>query len=94
MSKSEKFIVIVDARESVVRSWLRDGVSFGGLIASAYAINALIPPSGWLNAALGLTWIMWLAGKGASRKHKMTPDEAYAWLDQHAHASDAAGTRS
>lgn len=81
MTAPTKTIVVIDPREHVIASSLRDIVSFGGLIGSAYALNALMPPSGWLNAALAISWILWLASKGARRAMKMTPEEARAWLD-------------
>ena len=81
MSEATKNIVIIDTRESLLLSWSRDVVSFGGLIGTAYALNTLMPPSGWLNAALAICWILWLAGKGANRKSRMTVAEVRAWLD-------------
>lgn len=79
--KPTRTLYVMDEREPVYLSWFRDAVSFGGLIATAYALNALIPPSAWLNAALAISWILWLAGKGLKRRMTMTPQAAREWLD-------------
>ena len=79
---SEKTLYIYDMRQSVWKSYARDFGSFGGLIATAIALNTYISPSAWLNAALAICWILWLAGLGAVRKVRMTPDEARAWLER------------
>lgn len=77
---SEK-LVFVKRNEPVHVSWMRDTVSFGGLIGTALALNTLMEPSGWINAGLTISWILWLFGRGAALKMTMTPDEARAWLD-------------
>lgn len=74
-------VTIIDARETIAKSAFRDGVSFGGLIATAYALNVLMPPSGWLNAALGISWILWLLGKASKRSYSGDAKGARAFLD-------------
>jgi hypothetical protein len=73
-------LYIFDEREPVWKSAARDAISFGGLVGSAIALNTLMPPSAWLNAALAICWILWLAGKGLKRRMTKTPAEAMAWL--------------
>lgn len=90
MSGNDNTVIVVDGREGVITSWARDTFSFGGLVGSAIALNVLMPPSGWINAALAIAWILWMAGKGASRRMRMTPDEARKWLDDN-HAGRATG---
>lgn len=81
MSGQSEMVVIIDERESVVASAAKDVLSFGGLIATAWVLNTQMPPSGWLNAALAISWMLWLAGKGATRTKKMTIEQARAHLD-------------
>ncbi len=78
MTSKTETIVIIDGRESVAASWARDAVSFGGLIGTAYVLNVLMPPSGWLNAALAVCWFLWLLGKAANAvsKVRLTPEQA------------------
>jgi hypothetical protein len=75
-------LFVYDEREPVWLSGARDAISFGGFIATAVALNRLIHPSAWLNAALAIAWILWLAGKGIKRRMTKTPSEARAWLDE------------
>ena len=74
-------VVFIKRNEPVLVSWARDVVSFGGLICTALTLNVLMPPSGWLNAVLAISWFLWLLGKATAQKITMTPDEARAWLD-------------
>lgn len=83
LATKPKMVILIDNRESVALSWARDAVSFGGLFACAYGLNVLMPPSGWLNAALGISWILWLAGKATSRSKQMTFDEIREWVADH-----------
>ncbi len=78
MTSKTETIVIIDGRESVVASWARDAVTFGGLVGTAYALNVLMPPSGWLNAALAVCWMLWMFGKAANSvsKLRLTPEQA------------------
>jgi hypothetical protein len=78
-AKSET-LYIFDEREPVWKSAMRDTISFGWLIGCALALNTLMPPSAWLNASLGIVWILWLVGKGLKRRMTKTPAEAMAWL--------------
>ena len=73
-------LIVYDEREAVWKSWARDCFSFGWLIAAAFVLNRYMPPSGWLNAALAISWILWLAGKGLKRRMEKTPAEAIAWI--------------
>lgn len=79
---SEPMIIVYDARESVVQSISRDLMTFGGLVGSAIVLNTEMPPSGWINAALAICWILWMFGRATARKMRKTPAEARAWLDQ------------
>lgn len=73
-------IKLIDARETVLQSATKDAISFGGLIGTAWFLNTQIEPSGWLNAALGISWILWMAGKGTITKH--TPQSAREKIDE------------
>jgi hypothetical protein len=75
-----QWLYVYDMREPVWLSAARDVVSFVGLIGTAVALNTLMPPSAWLNAFLGLTWFLWLAGKPYLRAKRKTPSEAIAWV--------------
>ena len=77
----EKTLFIVDRREPVWKSWASDAFTFSGLIGTALALNTLMPPSGWLNAAIAICWILWLLSKSCFRKVEKTPEQARAWLD-------------
>ena len=74
-------IILIDGREGVLKSWARDAVSFGGLIGTAYALNTLMPPSGWLNCGLALAWLLWMAGKAAAHRMRFTLPDAIAKLE-------------
>jgi hypothetical protein len=80
VSDKPETIFIYDERESVWLSWLRDAFSFGCLLGTALALNILMPPSGWLNAAIAICWFLWLVEKGLRRRMRKTPAEAIAWL--------------
>lgn len=82
-AKQDQVLYVFDLRETVVESATRDIVTFGGLMATAWFLNTQIAPSAWLNAALAITWILWIGGKGILRKKRMTSAEARAWLDDH-----------
>ena len=45
-------LFVKGGRESIVLSVVRDSLSFGMLIATAWVLNTQMPPSAWLNAAL------------------------------------------
>lgn len=83
---NKKLIVLIDARESLILSAGRDIVSFGMLIGTALALNTLMPPSGWINAAIAFVWIIWLIGRGERRRLGMTHEQLRAWLDSQAPA--------
>ena len=74
-------IIFVKRNEPVLLSWARDAFSFGVLIGTAIALNTLMPPSGWINACLGIVWFAWILGRSSALKQTMTPDEARDWLD-------------
>lgn len=75
-------IIVVDGVERPLTSLFRNANSFGSLMLTAWFLNTVIPPSGWLNAALGIVWVLWLLGKSAGLRMKMTPEQARAWLDE------------
>lgn len=79
---TQQSLYIVKASEPVLVSWARDAVSFGGLVGSAVALNTLMPPSGWINFALAIAWLLWMVGRGIKLRIQKTPDEARAWLDE------------
>lgn len=78
---SDKKVIMVRGNEPLLISWARGAVTFGGLIGTALALNLLMPPSGWLNFALSVVWILWLIGRSARHKSEMTPSAARAWLN-------------
>lgn len=78
----EPKVTFIKRNEPVLVSWARDIVSFGSLIGTAVAMNTLIEPSGWLNATIGITWMLWMLGRGQIHKVTMTPEEARNWLDR------------
>lgn len=80
--KAPKTIFVIDAREPVLRSWMRDGVSFAVLCASAWFANTQMPPSGWINFMICLIWFTWMVGKANRHRTHMSADEARAWLDK------------
>jgi hypothetical protein len=80
MSDKAEMVVIIDGRESLITSAGRDLVTFGGLVVTAWVLNTQMPPSGWLNAALAISWFLWLAGKSASHTKRMTVDQAITHL--------------
>lgn len=82
MAGPRKALTVIDAREPVLKSWLRDGFSFGVLAATAWFVNVQMPPSGWINFLVCGLWITWMAGKAARNRYYMTADEARAWLDE------------
>lgn len=79
---AEKKVIFVERNEPVILSWARDCLTFGALIGTALALNTMMEPSGWLNACLGIAWMLWLIGRGEVRKHTMSPAEARNWLDK------------
>lgn len=82
-------ITIIDRPETLLLSWGRDAVSFGGLIGTAYALNVFMPPSGWLNSALGIAWILWMFSKSSQIAKRMTVAEAQAYLAERAKGGEA-----
>lgn len=74
-------LFIVDTREPVLKSWLRDGVSFGVLALTVWFANTQMPPSGWINFTLCTLWILWMVGKANRHKVAKTPEQAREWLD-------------
>lgn len=73
-------VILIQPKEPLWLSVARDAVSFGGLCGTAYFLNVVVPPSGWLNAALAACWLLWLMGKHMTEK--ITPAEARVWLDK------------
>jgi hypothetical protein len=82
MSERPKVLYIMDRREPLWLSTARDTVSFGMLLGTAVAANTLMPPSAWINAAIGISWMLWLLGKGEIRKQQMDANQARTWLDE------------
>lgn len=70
----------IEGTESIALSAYRDAITFGSLCATAYFLNVMMPPSGWLNAALAICWFLWIFGK--SKKRIMTPDQVAAMLKE------------
>jgi hypothetical protein len=79
-SDNKPMLYVYDERQSVAVSLMRDLISFSVLVGSAVALNTLMPPSGWLNATLGIAWILWLLGRGIQLNKHMTPQQAMDWL--------------
>jgi hypothetical protein len=80
MSDKPETLYVFDEREPVWKSAVKDAISFGWLMGAALVLNTLMPPSGWINAAVAISWILWLAGKGLKLRMTKTPAEAMAWL--------------
>lgn len=81
MSEETKSIIyLYDQRQSPWVSTFNDLVSFGSLVATAIALNTLMPPSGWINAAVSICWILWLIGKAQIRQKRLDPASAIAWI--------------
>ena len=74
MSAGTKEFVLIQSTESIALSAYRDAVTFGALCGSAWFLNTQMPPSGWLNATLGVAWFLWVLGR--SKRHIMTPAQA------------------
>jgi hypothetical protein len=73
-------LYVHDDRQSVAVCVMRDAISFGFLVGSAVALNRLMPPSAWINAALAIAWMLWLAGRSFQLNKQMTPAQAVEWL--------------
>ena len=73
---------VFDDKRSILRSVASDALTFGGLVATALALNTLMSPSAILNTGLAVAWILWLMGRGIRLRKTMTPKEAMAWLKQ------------
>lgn len=72
---------IIMIRESVATSFIRDTYSFAVLAGTTLATNTLMPPSGWINCIIAVTWFLWMVGKANRHRLDMTPQEARQWLD-------------
>lgn len=82
MSEDKETIYVIRGDEPVFVSWMRDSVSFGGLMLTAWFLNTQMRPSGWINFALAIAWILWLLGRGARQRMNKTPAEIRQWLDE------------
>lgn len=74
-------IVLIN-EENVLKSWAKDFVTFGGLVATAWFVNAYCNSSGWLNFTVSIAWILWVFGRAQRHKHQMAPAELREWLDE------------
>jgi hypothetical protein len=78
----EKLIILVDGSEPIWKAWLRNIGYFSGFAGISYFVNVLIEPSGWLNFAVALGWLIWIFGIANKHKFTMSPDQARAWIDE------------
>lgn len=78
---ADKIIVL---RESVVASWLRDGLTFVMLAVLPWFNHAYAGGSGWIYAAIAFGWVITIFARasGAREKAEMTPEQIRAWLDE------------
>ncbi len=81
MANKVETLYVIDGREPVLLSWARDAGTFGALIGTSWALNALIEPSGWLNAALAFAWVGWTIGRSARHRIAITPEQARDKID-------------
>lgn len=75
-------VIYINGSESVWLSACRDTVTFGALCATAWFLNTQMPPSGWINAVLAISWFLWILGR--STRLVMTPDQVRELLDKEA----------
>ena len=77
---ADKIIVF---REGVLKSWLRDGVTFGMLAALPWFNHVYAGGSGWIYAAISVAWFfdIFARASGARAKAEMTPAQIREWLD-------------
>lgn len=75
-----KVAILLKEPEPYLLSLARDATSTGLLIGGAWVLNTQMPPSGWINAALAVVWILWMVGR--STVTKLTAAEARQWLDE------------
>ena len=86
---ADKFLYVVDARETLLLSWGRDLFSFGTLAGTAWLCNTQMPPSGWINALIVVLWFMWMMARAKRHMTHLRPDDARAWLDENYPPNDA-----
>ena len=75
---------IIIYRESVVRSWLKDGFTIAMLAGLPWFNHTYAGGSGWIYAAIAFGWFIAIFSRasGAKAKAEMTPDQIRSWLDE------------
>ena len=75
MSAPETKVIII--REGVLRSWAKDGVTFGLFMFMLWFNTAYGGGSGWAYFAIAVGFV----AMAINHHTKMSPDEARKWLD-------------
>jgi hypothetical protein len=80
MAEAAKIILV---RESVWKSWARDGFTFGWLAVLPWFNHTYGGGSGWIYCAIAFAWFITLVARASGQRAKMTmtPAEVRAWLD-------------
>lgn len=56
---------LIVVHENMVKSWARDAVTFGCFCGVTLALNTLMAPSGFINFAIAVSFLLWVFGKQA-----------------------------
>ena len=72
-------------KESVLKSWLRDGFTLAMLAGLPWLNHNYLGGSSWIYAAIAFAWFVSIISRasGMKAKNTMTPEQVRAWLDEH-----------